>query len=319
MDDLSGADLALISDCLEELRLEPHLARGGQRLSGGSGSAVYRLDLAQPDRSVVLKVTTEPDWRARAEREGRFLTALGKWLPVDTPCVLGMAISARYVCVLQAAARPTPAPARWSRRRWIEVATRLGTLHHAETLRGLVTTDHGLPRRTPAPPPELIAPGIDYWRRVGRDALARSVSEQSDLLVEAVTTLPDCLLHGDFHAENLLLDQDDRLLFSDWQEVGIGHGPEDLVFLWQRAEADGARPPREQMLRAYAAARGHEPTESLRRAMLAAELLLLLAQWPPFLAVAGPTVRDGMTRRLDLRVAEWHGARQGCELSEGGV
>jgi aminoglycoside phosphotransferase (APT) family kinase protein len=55
--------------------------------------------------------------------------------------------------------------------------------------------------------------------------------------------LPACLIHGDLHAGNLLRDAEGASVWADWQEVGIGQGPEDLALLWQRAEFDGADRP----------------------------------------------------------------------------
>jgi len=124
-----------------------------------------------------------------------------------------------------------------------------------------------------------------------------------ELLDRVDEKLPTCLVHGDLHAGNLLRAPDGELVWTDWQEVGLGQGPEDLALLWQRAEFDGADPPRAAMLATYAAARGIPHDDTLVQATVAAEIRLLLLDWPVFLQHADPDRRALMRRRLHLLAA----------------
>jgi len=36
------------------------------------------------------------------------------------------------------------------------------------------------------------------------------------------------LVHGDFHPANVLIRGDGQLLIVDWEQVGVGSGPQDL-------------------------------------------------------------------------------------------
>jgi len=110
------------------------------------------------------------------------------------------------------------------------------------------------------------------------------------------------LSHGDCHLQNLLRGPGGRPLWIDWQEVCLGTGLEDLVFLWQRAEFEGVQPPRDDMTAAYAAARSLRADAALESALATTELRLLLLAWPPFLAYGTPEGQDTMTRRLEQLV-----------------
>src|SRR5207248_3768212 len=104
-----------------------------------------------------------------------------------------------------------------------------------------------------------------------------------------VRSFPLTLCHGDCHAGNLLMDSRDQLVWADWQEVGVGYGPEDLSFFLQRAEAGGASPPRDEMMHAYrsrleAKMGEHIPAEMLDRAIDFSELWVRLLYWPSYLA-----------------------------------
>ena len=104
-----------------------------------------------------------------------------------------------------------------------------------------------------------------------------------------IRSFPLTLCHGDCHAGNLLRDSTDQLVWADWQEVGVGYGPEDLSIFFQRAEAMGASPPRDEMALAYRrrmeAVTGEQiPAETLHRAIDFSELWARLLLWPLYLA-----------------------------------
>lgn len=282
---------ARVAECLRLLGQPPPEPGSVRPLAGaGSGSAVYRLTTGA--RDAVLKVTTAEAWREHARREARFYQALAERVPVRVPTLLGAADTGELTCLLITVAEQLPPPAEWDLARWLEVAGQLGRLH--------ATPVAGERWLRPLWTPSMSEPALEFWRREGLGGLAEELAGRLGELTAAVDALPGCLVHGDCHAANLLADGGE-LVWVDWQEVGLGHGPEDLALLWQRAEADGARPPRDGTLAAYSAARG--PLDGLRRAAVAAEIRLLLVDWPGFLVHAEPGRRTVMVDRL-ARLAE---------------
>ncbi|MEV4622982.1 phosphotransferase [Asanoa sp. NPDC049573] len=260
-------------ECLLRLGRDPSSVRSTESLAGSaSGSRVALLHFHDGER-LVLKTTTP--------REVALYRAAAR-LPVRTPRL----VAADDTCLLLEALEPLPPPNDWPTGQWHEVARQLGTLH-------AMPLDHS-PRWLKQPvarQPDQIARA--FWSATELALL--------DLVVD--DKLPTCLLHGDLHAGNLLRAGDGGLVWTDWQEVGVGQGPEDLALLWQRAEADGADPPREAMLATYAAARGLAHDETLIRATNTAEIRLLLLDWPWFLRRADPSRRALMRRRLHLLAA----------------
>lgn len=132
------------------------------------------------------------------------------------------------------------------------------------------------------------------WGAVGAaDAAARGIR----VITRRVPELAPVLVHGDCHTENIVRSRDGAYQWIDWQEAHRGDGLADLVFLWQRAEFAGARPPRAAMMAAYAHARRLDQT-SMRPLIDQAELRLLLHSWPPFLGLGTSSGREVMRRRL---------------------
>ena len=62
------------------------------------------------------------------------------------------------------------------------------------------------------------------------------------------------LVHGDFHWENILKDDNGNLILCDWQGVKIGGPSEDLSFFLSRLGADGINIDEDKFLNAYAEA-----------------------------------------------------------------
>ena len=60
------------------------------------------------------------------------------------------------------------------------------------------------------------------------------------------------LSHGDFHWDNLLLDEQGNLLICDWQGVSVGAASGDLSFLFSRLGADGIHLDEKQAVHFYA-------------------------------------------------------------------
>jgi hypothetical protein len=80
------------------------------------------------------------------------------------------------------------------------------------------------------------------------------------------------------------------------------HWPGELAFLWSRASADGADVPYDAMLDVCLS--GADPRQ-MRRALVAAELGILLFGWPEHAAYSAPVVQDRLARRLVQLTDRW--------------
>ncbi len=274
-----------------------------QLRGGASGADVVLLELAGEE--VVVKITSDLAWSERARREVAVYTDPSVDLGVRLPELRGWSIDDDRVVLMLTAERDYPRAPDLSRARWLALAGELGRLHRRDR-----PVPSWLPSR-PTPTSERIRAGMERWRALGAGGLveqAVTVLEDLDRAGARPSGRPPAtLIHGDCHVGNLLLDRADRTLWVDWQEVAVGDGTEDLVFLWQRAEFDAASPPRAAMVRAYTEARGLDQDSGLAAALRAAELRLLLTEWPAFLTCASTEQREAMTSRLAAAAAVGEG------------
>ena len=306
-----AADHELIIACLRELGgIDLARVRGWTRLPGAaSGSSVYRLDLDH-DEMLVLKVSPGPVSEG-AWRELRFYQEVAGHLPVRTPRLVAGRTTTGWTCLFLSVADPSPPAAEWTTGRWLEAARQLGLLHRPEVASR--AGRHSWLRGGPPAASTQVTSERDRARRIWgtleQAQLAGPLLDVLDQLSAAVEAVPVCLVHGDCHAGNLLLDPvDGRLVWTDWQAAGFGHGPEDLALLWQRGEFDGGRPPREEMLEVYARTREIHDRPRLHRAAIGAEIRLALLGWPSFLSAAPSSRREVIYRRLAALGREWAAA-----------
>ncbi|MFB9239328.1 aminoglycoside phosphotransferase family protein [Plantactinospora siamensis] len=233
--------------------------------------------LRRGGRELVVKATADPIGLAGARLEAEVLTRWADDLGVAVPVVEAVAVRGDLVVMVLPAYRPCTADDRQSEREWCDLAVDLGALHRdGPALRA------GLVAR-PWPAAQRISAGLRRWRDLEPEL---PLDGAAALLADAArppSRLPTVLIHGDCHLGNVLTDAAGRRLWIDWQDVRLGSGVEDLALLWQRAEFDGARPPRDAMLVAYETARGRSAGPDLRRALAIEELRLLVADWPDFL------------------------------------
>lgn len=59
------------------------------------------------------------------------------------------------------------------------------------------------------------------------------------------------LSHGDFHWDNLIIDNQGRILICDWQGVGAGVASGDLSFFFSRLRGDGIQINEQEIVEAY--------------------------------------------------------------------
>jgi Ser/Thr protein kinase RdoA (MazF antagonist) len=305
--------MATPADCPEVVRWWRLLGTGLGKLvevrmipGGASGSGVHVLHVAPTGsavtRAFVLKVAADPDTRDQARRELHFYRELAARVPVTTPTFAAGLDDGDHVCLLLDDAGTAARPVAWAHERWERLAAELGQLHHERV--AAATADWAWAKQKRPAPESAVSAAARGWAELGYRPLGPLWPRLEDLTA-ALGELPGCLCHGDWHLGNILAGRAGTFVWIDWQEVGYGHGPEDLVLLWQRAEFDGLDPPRNAMLTAYARARAISDTAPLRRAAIAAELMLLLISWPPYLRGAPESARARMLRRLSHLADAW--------------
>jgi aminoglycoside phosphotransferase (APT) family kinase protein len=310
----------LIRACLDRMGRDADELRQYEVLQGGvSGSGTYRLELATGD--VILKATPadrEPHVVARARREAEFYRRLADRVPVRVPRPLAIVTDDDFgICLLLARYAACPPASAWSERRYCRAGEELGRFHAAfwnridrlSELAWLRDPGH-------ADVSAEAARAYGYWQELReidrfRDILTPQrkqrivrLLERIDEVDRALQSLPPTLCHGDFHARNLLRDGEDGFIWADWQEVGIGRGPEDLSFFIQRASFDGGAVPRDELTGAYhaslAAATGQEiPLSSILRVMDGSELRTRLLHWPAYLKQASRESLAEIVDRID--------------------
>ena len=59
------------------------------------------------------------------------------------------------------------------------------------------------------------------------------------------------LIHGDFHWDNLLMDNQGRSIICDWQGVGAGAASGDLSFFFGRLRGDGIQLKEQEIVETY--------------------------------------------------------------------
>lgn len=281
--------------------LEWGIEADGAALAGAaSGAGVYRVRAGGMD--AVLKVTTAGPGQPAARRELRFYQNLADQVPVATPALLRHADDDNVTAMLLSAHTPAPPAQDWDLPAWLELARQLASLHSTPLPDDVSWLDTPWLERIFDRPP--VDSAETYWSTTEAAHHVRQVLRTPAALGAAVAVVPGCLLHGDCHVGNLL-GGGSRLVWADWQVVGLGSPAVDLAFLWSRAYADGANPPYQAMLDAYAARRGID-RDLLRRALIAAELGVLLFGWPAYAARRTRAERDRLTRRLIHLLERWY-------------
>ncbi|MEQ4208880.1 aminoglycoside phosphotransferase family protein [Actinopolymorpha sp. B9G3] len=286
------------AQALRALGHDPHLPTA--QLAGSmSQSGVYGVHVDGQD--AVLKVTAADEEQHLARRELTFYRTLAGTVPVPTPTLLDSIDTDELTALLLTARGTRRHAAKWRDSDWLLAAGQLAALHSTVVpdRPRWRTGDSWLQRLLAKPPTRAV---VDYWDSTPAAAAARRGLADTEALARAINALPECLVHGDCHADNLLQDDGD-IIWIDWQGVHIGNPAGDLSFLWSRANADGATLPRDAMLAEYLS---HRPVDALlmRRSLIANELALSLYGWPEYGHLHTPDERQQITQRvIDLEHA----------------
>lgn len=300
------------------LRIEEALSAHLELLSGGvSGASTYRVHgLPEPCVLKVVSAESPAYIRARGYREIRFYEELAAHIPLHTPHVLGSLVEASGSrALLLAAYVPTKPANRLNGAEFAEIAEQLAGFHAVywnrtdpfDTLSWIekpkiVDLTHAAKHafktwQALAQQPQFQELLTDATLRDIEAALAE-VRTNPEYGPETVLTL----CHGDCHLDNLLRDREGRLVWADWQEVRVGHGPSDLTFLLQRAEANSATIAHNSVITAYcnaleAADVKGVSEEGITSAMNESERRTRLLYWPDYMSDATPeTMAHHLTR-----------------------
>jgi aminoglycoside phosphotransferase (APT) family kinase protein len=311
--------LSLIADCLARMGHCSTLA-GYDVLQGGiSGSHTYRVRLATG--AAVLKVTlagSEPTIYARARREVRFYHTLADRVPLRVPHMLTSYEQGAFgLCLLLAAHRPVDPPEAWREADYLQVATELADLHALYWGKVDELAQFSWLRQ---PEREIREAQIQRARQAWQDLLNQDKfadlprAHSLEPFWAKFVSLPEIdarmrdfsatLCHGDCHIGNLLRDHEGRLVWADWQEVGIGRGPEDLSFLFQRAFVTGNEALTGRVTAAYkerleAQIGAQISLSAIQRVIDGCELRMSLLEWPFYLGWAPVELVSNMLHRID--------------------
>ena len=221
------------SHTTRRLRVDVHLARGGQR-------AVF---VKTPSRSATTRLLVEA--AGITASEVRFYRTLAAHVPVEVPaCLHARHDGTRFMLVLEDLTDRAHLPASsdaCTARQAIAVITALADLHafgwgrprrgtssgwllaQADRERALGTwlrlplMRRGLELAGEQVPPSLAAPALRYARH-------------HRFADRKLTEPPHTLVHNDCHVGNLAFGAEDRPVFLDWQMVRAGQWARDVAY-----------------------------------------------------------------------------------------
>jgi Ser/Thr protein kinase RdoA (MazF antagonist) len=288
----------------QRLRIEAALSARLELLSGGvSGASTYRVHgLPEPCVLKVTKAESSDEVRARGHREIHFYNEIAARIPLHTPRVLASLIEESGYCTLLLEAYAPMQPANeLDDAEFAEIAKQLGRFHAVHwNQTDQLDTFSWLDKPKIVDLTNDVRHASETWQLLAqqpqfRDLLTDSRVRDIKAALAEVRTKPEyghdtpmTLCHGDCHLENLLSDQEGRLIWADWQEVRIGYGPTDLSFLIQRAETNGANIAHDSVVAAYCNAleasdvRGVNEA-AITSAMNESERRTRLLYWPDYL------------------------------------
>lgn len=282
-----------------------------------SGAATYRMIVEGTD--AVLKLTaagSAPYVCERARREIAFYREMASHVPLRVPRVIAMHTGSEGFALLLAADEPALPPDTWQEARYLAAARQLARFHAAFWNRTSTTDAYPwLLRPRQGDAIADIERAHHDWRALReRPQLADILTMQQDhwihrlvAAMEAVdaiiASLPLTVCHGDCNPGNVLTATDGGLVWTDWQEIRLARGPEDLSFLLQQAAIFGGAVPYDAALATYQATLAVEtgqdvPLALIRHMVAAAELRSRALLWPAYLTEAAPDDVAAMLWRL---------------------
>lgn len=304
---------------LNKMGYPPEHLEGYQILQGGvSGAATYRLQLREGE--FICKVTraqSEQSIFERAQREFLFYQQLAPHVPLRIPHIVARVCDPHGIALLLSAYQPSPPASQWQEQEYVEAARQIGELHATFWKTTEQTAQYSWLQRPNEPMSELqIKQAETQWQALQEDVHVsrlipghrfQRVIHFFPLLFSLENRLlafPLTLCHGDCHSDNVLRNRHGDLIWADWQEIGMGIGPADLSFFFQRAFHAGGTVPYEAMINTYqkqieAHMRQRLPTSRLGEVLDIIEVSSWIVQWPDYLKQASSQKLLQVLDRID--------------------
>ena len=146
---------------------------------------------------------------------------------------------------------------------------------------------------------------LNEHKNVFDETVLNPIAENINEIISWHNNEEGVLIHGDFHWDNLLKSDDEKICVCDWQNVGVGGASEDLSFFMSRLGADGIEISLEKMLNLYSNAvkktsgKFIDP-ELVKRHIAASNVITTFEFWHEFLhGNAGDRVKGIFEKMLD--------------------
>lgn len=234
-----------------------------------------------------------------ARRELSFYRRLAGQVPVSTPSLLGALDTDAGVALLLAAAGKHVNVEAWSDQAWTSLGRDLACLHAVPVAGRDRSGRDWLLKAMSEPVSDEVT---KFWGEVLPELPELLASR--DAMCAELTAQPEAFIHGDCHTGNIVHGPD-GLVFCDWQSAGPGRATADLAHLSVRATPAGVTIPRE-MMTAYLDGSGGDAAD-LERALVPAELAVLVFQWPPYAAYNSQAGIERVHHRARLLARKWLG------------
>ncbi|MBI9014672.1 MAG: aminoglycoside phosphotransferase family protein [Clostridiales bacterium] len=108
-----------------------------------------------------------------------------------------------------------------------------------------------------------------------------------NMVCNILNALPHNICHGDFHADNILSDNDE-IVVCDWQNICIGKGASDIAFFVNRGESEGLKIDEDQVLDQYCERLSFYTSNKINKSdvknvMKASKVFVSFIHWPYYL------------------------------------
>jgi thiamine kinase-like enzyme len=245
----------LLNQCFNRLGINADSVNISKMINGGSGAIVAELLLY--DQKMILKYTAadaELELFRNAQRERSFYKYGASLVNIQVPTVVAeFEDNAFGIGLLMRSYQQTPHPSEWGNDLITKALMQISSLHtmfwgkeqEIHRITGEETYRHKFEYRK-----EEIAKSIEAWNHVysvknldenspiRKDKILQLLSNLEQL-ENGQSGLPRTLIHGDFHMENCLLDESQKVVVVDWQSPKLGLGAEDVGNFLARAELYG--------------------------------------------------------------------------------
>lgn len=279
----------------------------GKLLAGGkSGARVYDIDGKYVLKQIYRKELGNDGLYMAYRREAWWYGAGSKGLDC-LPKVLDLWDTEDEISILMKQYR------RLSRQELSEgllekIMKTLAAVHTAEIPLSFVAGRHGAQPLSE----EEIRASVEGWQGVlGEhpgifdETPLKQIAEKINKVILWHDSEEAVLCHGDFHWDNLLMDEGGRILICDWQGVGAGQASGDLSFFFSRLRGDGIEVNERQTVEAYGREAGRlsgrtVKWEEVDGHIRAANLITSFTCWHEYLHGSG----EGRVREIYGKMAE---------------